>query len=339
MKPKNPFSIVNRPEELTSPREYLNSIVSTALKSQTKGALSLDRVPPALLEALFSLTNNVQPKSSAYTVERSATKKAVNKKAAPVAKKAKTEAGVTAAATLPADVVKVIEKAVEGTVASTVGVLDLGAWVSGLPDLLMVMNKSQDSLVFLELQTPVPAGLIKTKEPLTKWAENMLGRPVPVEDSKDLSRNMLAEEFFYFAESVRVQYKLDVLVGLTPAMIAFEDKGVPKWNYFAAGVDGVSVVSTFELREFSAKAGRPYEAAIGMLIAAQVFALRNDIEYHPETRGCIFDFNDNRTDLIESIKSMRIDPTCLAHFHDQTEARNAQSLVAALARIKEAKRG
>jgi hypothetical protein len=136
-----------------------------------------------------------------------------------------------------------------------------------------------------------------------------------------------------------VQNKLDVLIGLTPAMIAFADADGPKWNYYAAGQEHVSVVSTCDLREFSAKAGRPYEAAIGMLVAAQVLALRNDMDYHAETRGCIFDFNDNRVDLVESIRAMRIDPDCLTHFKDEGEAKAAQQLVAALARMKETPRG
>lgn len=314
---KNPFTIVNRPFELTTSRKKAESSVSAALKRQSK-TLALDRVPPALMEAMVSISGIVD---TSATAKRARQQKAVT--------------AATTALTLPADVVKVAERAAQGAVASTVGILDLGAWVSKLPALLKVMNRSQSSLIFLEIQTSVPAGLIKTKEPLVKWAEAQFGRPLKEEESRDLVRNMLADEFFYFAESVRVQNKLDLIVGLTPAMLAFDDDG-PHWNYFSVGQEKASIVSTFDLREYAKSAGKPYEAAVGMLIASQVLALRNDIKFHSETRGCIFDFDANRTDLVESIRGMHIDSECMANFKDKDEAKSAKSLVAALARMKEA---
>lgn len=321
MKPKNPFSIVNRPVEFMSARKVAEDIISTALKKQSK-TLATDRVPPGLMEALVSGSSQVWPSTPTRTTKRRGAK-----------------AALPVGPDLPGDVLKVVERAASGTIANTVGILDLGAWVSRLPELLKVMNKSQDALVFLEVQTPVPAGLIKTQEPLTRWAEKLLGRSLKAEESKDIMRNMLADEFYFFGESVRQQNKLDVLIALTPAMIAFEEDGAPRWNYFAAGDGDVSVVSTCDLREFSTKAGRPYEAAVGMLIAAQVLASRSDMQYHDETRGCIFDFNENRTDLIDSIRGMHIDAECIKHFKDKDEAKNAKSLVAALARMKETQHG
>jgi hypothetical protein len=318
MKTKNPFSIVNRPMELTAPRERLRSSFSSALKKQSKVlAGSVERIPPGLVEALLSTSAQArQP-------------------ARPKSVKPRTASTIELSSTL----VKVTERAAAGSKASTVGILDLGAWVSRLPELLHVMNTSQEKLVFLELQTSVPAGLIKTKEPLALWAKEHLGRALRKKEAGELTRNMLADEFYYFAESVRVHNKLDLLIGLTPAMIAFTDVDGPKWNYYTAGQEQVSVVSTCDLREYSAKADRPYEAAIGMLIAAQIFALRNDMEYHPETRGCIFDFNEDRIDLVKSIRGMRIDSDCMTHFKGEDEAKAARQLVSALARMKESQRG
>lgn len=323
MKTKNPFIIVNRPMEMTVPREQLKSSLSSALKKQSKLlAGSMERIPPGLVEALFSTS----AQSRQLMIQKSVKQRSARQSGG-------------SGAELPSALVKVAERAATGTKVSTVGILDLGAWVSRLPELLKVMNTSQDRLIFLELQTPVPAGLVKTKEPLTLWARNHLGRPLQEMESDDLMRNMLADEFYYFAESVRVLNKLDVLIGLTPAMIAFADTEGPKWNYYAAGQENVSVVSTCDLREYSAKAGRPYEAAIGMLVATQVFALRNDMDYHAETRGCIFDFNENRVDLVESIRGMHIDPDCMTHFKDENEAKAARQLVMALARMKETQHG
>lgn len=323
MKAKNPYVIVNRPTEVTTSRERIQSSLSSALAKQSKVLVnSIERVPPGLVEALISTSSEVLAASTSKFHMR----RGVKPRVSPNPK-------------LPTELVRVAERAVAGTTASTVGILDLGAWVSRLPELLKVMNNSQDRLVFFELQTSVPAGLVKTKEPLALWAQEQLGRHLRKEEADELMRNMLADEFYFFAESVRVQNKLDILIGLTPAMIAFADPDGPKWNYFAAGREQVSVVSTCDLREYAAQAARPYEAAIGMLISAQVLALRNDMDYHAETRGCIFDFNDNRIDFVDSIRGMRIDSDCMTHFQSVEEAKAAKSLVAALARMKENRRG
>lgn len=58
MKPKNPFSIVNRPVEFMSARKAAEDIVSTALKKQSK-TLAMDRVPPGLMEALVTGSSRV----------------------------------------------------------------------------------------------------------------------------------------------------------------------------------------------------------------------------------------------------------------------------------------
>ncbi|WP_448102317.1 hypothetical protein [Luteibacter jiangsuensis] len=319
MKSKNPFSIINRPVELEESRDKLKSSVGSALKKQSKGArVSLDKIPPALVEALVS------------TSERA--------KLQPRLNSAKAQKAHRVPSDLPGPLLKAAKRAISGTPVATIGILDLGAWVSRIPKLLRVMNASQDRLIFLELQTPVPAGLIKTKQPLMLWAAEQLGRSLTPSEKKDLMRNMLANEFYYFADAVRLQNKLDVLIGLTSAMIAFTDEDGPKWNYYAAGEEQVSLVSTCDLREFSEMAGRPYEAAIGMLVATQVFALRNGMQYHDETRGCIFDFNENRIDLVKSIRGMQIDADCINHFKDKDEAKVARDLISSLARMKDVRR-
>lgn len=319
MKLKSPFTIVNRPHDLTLPQDIAEASVASALRKRSKKiASSLDAIPPALKAALLSAAVQVRKQE---TDVRS------------------TKNRVKVSLSLNGSIIQALEKGVTQTTASTVGILDLGAWVTRLPHLLNTMNKAQDRLVFLEIHTPVPAGLIKTQEPLIQWAEEMIGHQLGVDERSQLNRNMLADEFYYFAESVRQQHRLDVLIGLTPAMIAFTDINGPAWNYYAAGQEAVSVVSTCDLREFSAQARRPYEAAIGMLVAAQVLALRNNLDYHPETRGCIFDFNEIRSDIVKSIRGMKIDPQCMCQFKDSEEGKAAQALIAALARMKETNRG
>lgn len=304
MKSKHPFSIIYRPPETPKARQQATVSLSSVIRKTSRTlAQATGSLPPALIEALLS--NVSRP-------------------------------GSNAAAALPAELVEVAKKAAHRTDTVTVGLLDLGAWVSRLPQLLRTMNKAQDKFVFLELLTPVPAGLIKARQHLLTWAAEHLGRPLDQPEEQDLTQNMLADEFYYFAEALRKEKQLDIVIGLTSDLIAFidEETNRPEWNYYCVGMHDVAVVSTFEVREFSALAGRPYEAAVGMLIAGQVVALRNGFEYHQETRGCVFDFNVERADLITSIKAMRIEPECMNLIVSAREADAARLLVAALARMR-----
>jgi hypothetical protein len=233
------------------------------------------------------------------------------------------------------DMIRLVKKLVAEKSSVRIGLLDLGAWVSGLPKLLTVLNKAQTRFAFLELQTPVPVGLIKTKIPLTEWAELHLGKKLSAADKRDLTRNMLAEEFYFFAESVRVERGLDFVMGLTSAMIAFLDEGSPCWNFYAAGEGKVALISTFDLREYATEAERPFEAAVGMLVVGQVLATRNDdLDYHRKSRGCMFDFNEKRDSLVKSIKAMRIENVCLEKIKDDGDRKAAIALVNALSKMQ-----
>jgi hypothetical protein len=221
--------------------------------------------------------------------------------------------------------------------ATTVGILDLGARVSGLPRLIERMNSAQDRMVFLEVQTPVPAGMVKTGKALLTVFERIVGRPIRDDENQDVVRNMLVNEFLTFAESVRRKNELDSLVGVTPAMLAVhEDDGI-FWNYFSYGNGGpLSVVSTFGLRDYAVRAGRPFEAAVGMLIVGQIIATRNHLDFHAETRGCPLDFNEDRESLVASIRSMRFDAECLQAIEarDPNEAKSARELMYTLRRMR-----
>jgi hypothetical protein len=221
---------------------------------------------------------------------------------------------------------------------ATVGLLDIGAWLSRMPEMLSALNGAQDRIVFLELETAVPAGLLKSKQHVVAWAQRH-GVRLSKADRKDLTGNVLADEFFYFGEALRKRHGLDVVIGVTPFPLAFLEGSRPRWGYFTAGDDAVSLVSTGDLRGYAKRAGRPYEAAVGMLLVAQILAKRNDIDYHDETRGCIFDFDDDRDDIVEAIREMTIDPSCMAQMKGGAEKTMAKALVASLARMKERSRG
>lgn len=306
MNTKYPFMIVNRPDELALPMAKLES----SIKKQSKGlAKSLKTIPPALKEAIISSATPAYGLKGQFKWPKDLSRSAYLFDTATI------------------DIVHKFSRQAE---VATVGILDLGSWVAELPELLRIMNMSQQRVAFLEIQTAVPVGLIKTEQPLIEWVERHLRRKLGRHEKADITRNMLADEFFYFAEMVRKQYKLDMLIGLTSAMVAFMDEKGPEWNYYSVGVDDVSLVSTFDLRTYAAEAGRPYEAAVGMLVASQVFALRNGFDFHKKSCSCVFDLNEMRDEIVKSIKAMRIGEECIPLFKSKGELKAAQALVAAL---------
>lgn len=314
--PKNPFTIINRNREVNVKRAEFEINLTHSLKRQApKTAEMFQRLPRPLQEAALSSTAPLAPLDWVRSP----------RKAIPEQSK------------LLSQFAAAVKLAGTRAQATTVGILDLGARVSGLPRLIARMNEAQDRMVFLEVQTPVPAGMIKTGKTLVAEFEREVGRPLRADEQQDVGRNMLVDEFLTFAESVRQKNELDSLIGITPAMLAFREGDRTFWNYFSYGNSGpLSVVSTFELRGYAARAGRPFEAAVGMLIVAQLISTRNHLAFHAETRGCALDFNEDRESLVESIRPMRFDDQCLKAIaaRDANEATSARELMSALRRMK-----
>jgi hypothetical protein len=327
MKRRSPFTIVTRPAEIEK------EVAKRLPKRDSRSELLLRpfRAPlrRALLSSAFGLPLGDLGTSGWGPSEAAAPRKKPSK-----VRGVRRKVGIARAAQAS----RPGESKLQSSRVRTIGLLDLGAWLSRLPELLKVMNGAQRRFAFLELQTPVPAGLVKTEEALVVWARKH-GVKLTKARRSELVRNMLADEFFYFAESLRRRYSLDLLIGLTPAMVAFVERGVPHWNYYACGDGKTAVVSTADVREYARRGRRPYEAAVGMMVAAQVIALVDGIEYHPETRGCLFDFDEEREDLVVAIKKMRIDAECLALLKKPGAADSATALMAALSKMKEVRRG
>jgi hypothetical protein len=145
----------------------------------------------------------------------------------------------------------------------------------------------------------------------------------------EISRNIIADEFFRFAERMRVDLGLDYLIGITPAMIAGSDHGEVFWNHFSIGAGKMILLSTADLRELASRAERPYEIAIGNLLVRQLIQMLSPkIDCH-EDRGCLFDCDANRGGVIDNIKKPMIEKACLEKIPAPIR-QSAQSLIAAL---------
>ncbi|MEO8673157.1 MAG: hypothetical protein ABI411_17715 [Tahibacter sp.] len=190
-----------------------------------------------------------------------------------------------------------------------IGMLDLGAWVAGLPDLLSRLNAAQDPYTLFEINAPVPAGLRKTAEGMLAW---MMSHGITRSKAQraKVEPHVIADEFFTVAGDIRTGMGLDMVVGLTPAMVAGDSGGEIYWNHYCSVSDGTALVSTADLREFAIKAGRPFEAAVGLLMVGAVLVRFNaSLEYHAN-RGCVLDYNEDRVSLIDVIRDPKICPEC-----------------------------
>jgi hypothetical protein len=210
-----------------------------------------------------------------------------------------------------------------------VGVLDLGAWIGEMADLLGRLNRSQSLFTIFEVQAPVPGGLIKSSEGMAHWAAAQgILKPLPA-----FEKHVIADEFFVAAEDIREDLDLSFIVGITPAMVAGTSPDGAYWNYVSAGVGKTILLSTRDLRDFAAQANRPFAAAVGTLLVSTLLAGVNEQLIYHENTGCIFDFNENRISFVDTFKALRIEESCLDKMtSDQRQA--ATAMVTVLRRMR-----
>jgi|GEM_PF-2880670 len=214
----------------------------------------------------------------------------------------------------------------------TVALWDIDARVGALPEIIYLLNQSQPVFTFFDLQAPIPSGLIIQADHFGSWAQKRLGRRVSKKEREEFQNNLMSNDFYKHASGVHKNLGVDYLVGFTQYMIAGEEDGKFFWSYFSASSPNnrILLVSTYELRDYARQAGRPFEVAVGMLIVGQLMATINKkVEFHQIDTGCLFDFNDDRVSVIECIKRLEIEPSCMALMDAKYRA-PAQAMMEAL---------
>lgn len=215
-----------------------------------------------------------------------------------------------------------------------IGVWDLGAWLGGLPQLIEAMNGVQQSFIFSEVKATVPAGLISRPQRVIPWLNQALGRDLTPLEELEIKNNLIANDYFELAESIRrdlkmgfLEREIDYVVGITPSMVAGEFGEYPFWNYFATFANRTVLVSTFQLREFAEQSGRPFEAFLAGVIVVPLLVARFSpkLQFH-ENRGCLFDFNADRRSIMEKALDPKIEPDCMNAIEEPYRAA-VQSLV------------
>jgi len=200
----------------------------------------------------------------------------------------------------------------------TVGLWDVNAWVGQLPAIVKVLNEAQPHFTFFELLAPLPSGLISAPERLMSWLRPLLHKQkkrLTKKIREELHYNIIFDDFYKHAKTVHGQTGVAHLVGITQNRIAGCPKDKPPyWNYYTASRKKTHLISVYKLREYAAQAGRTFEAAVAMLIIAELLFKLNsnkELKYH-EDRGCLFDFIHKDENMINSLKELKIEDSCLA---------------------------
>jgi hypothetical protein len=206
----------------------------------------------------------------------------------------------------------VVEDISKGGQSVTVAFLDLDARVGGLPKVIESLNTAQTLFTFLDLQAALPAGLLIPSNKFSSWARHRVGWKRVTKGERDsFEDNLMFNDFYKYAQAVRQTSGVDYLIGITQYMIAIEEEeeNAYYWNYFSSAEERIILASTYDLREYALKSGRPFEIAVTLIALAQLLSQMNKIDYH-RNRGCFFDENIDRSSIVKSLKNAKIEPKC-----------------------------
>ena len=214
----------------------------------------------------------------------------------------------------------------------TVGIWELGTRAGYLPWLIERLNAAQPLFTFFKVQAAIPAGLDGRPERIREWSLKMVRQGYMPKRCRDvIADNVIAEDFFGRAESVRKELGLDYLIGVTPSMVAFTDdeEGAAYWNHFTASRGRTLLYSAYRMSTHAQKAGRPFEVAVALATISQLLVDINPRVYYHANVGCIFDFNEDDRAIVKSLRRPMIEERCLKRIAPRYRDA-AAALVAAL---------
>lgn len=171
-------------------------------------------------------------------------------------------------------------------------IVDINSKVGFLADTVILMNCIQNYYHFEVAYPPVPGGYVRTD--LSRKPQTFVPR---------LSSILL---------ELRDDLRADYLCGLTQHLIAGEVDGDLLWNFFTSSIladNTTFVVSTFDLRRYAHEAGVAFpKAVVGLCLSMLVASdSRWGIEFHDETAGCLFDFCEERDDIVVGLQKTHFD--------------------------------
>lgn len=122
---------------------------------------------------------------------------------------------------------------------------------------------------------------------------------------------------------------VDLVTCLTKYPLAFREGNRTLYNYFSGPGEKdkrFNFVSTSNLYEYCKSAHCTFEKGIVHMIVGQLVVYFTKFGYHPETRGCVMDFCENRADMIQGLSDMKFCDDCNSRFGN-SELRDALNLL------------
>jgi hypothetical protein len=190
-----------------------------------------------------------------------------------------------------------------------VGIWDIDVNAGFLFRVLDNLNNSQSLFRFSRVEATVPMGLTLTGERTRDLVKSNGGD----DRDPDIAKNVFAGDIIKVARPILKSTDVTLLICVLSPMImdlltlAADGKDGIGWNYFSTSYRNVAVVSAYDLRQYAAKANRPFEAALSAVLLGAVFAsVFAKVEFHDATRGCIMDYCDRRDDIVKMLKNIDI---------------------------------
>ena len=183
-----------------------------------------------------------------------------------------------------------------------IGIWDLDASAGSLPHVLDAIEDAQTYFSFYCVEAAFQLGLTSPGDHVAvDWKQRTGGSMSRAEAAMNVS----AGPIFAAAKPVLAALPIDWLVVVVKSMIADSDDPNPWYNLFATTRGRIVLLSTFDLREYAAEAGRPFEAAV--VGAALSMVLQTMVRSIRQIPGTIFDFCENRHDVVKIIRTPIID--------------------------------
>lgn len=184
-----------------------------------------------------------------------------------------------------------------------IGIWDLNASAGSLPHLLDAIEDAQSYFSFYCVEAAFQIGLTTPGDHVAaEWKRRTGGTMSRTEAAS----NVCASPIFEAAQPVLDSLSLEWLVVVVESMIADESDLSDAWyNLFATTRGRMVLLSTSDLREFAAEAGRPFESAVvGTALSMVLQEMVKDLRPTP---GTIFDFCEDRHDIVKVIRTPKID--------------------------------
>ena len=185
-----------------------------------------------------------------------------------------------------------------------IGIWDIDVYAGFLFRVLERLNESQRLFGFIRIEATVPMGLTLSGDRTRRLVADRGGDF----HDPDISSNVFAPDVLEASKPMRKSLDIDVLACIVSPLIMDyvdleDEKSRLGWNFFSSARKGAIVVSAYDLRAYAADAGRPFEAALtAVIVASALCSVFSRVEYHPETRGCLLDYCENRGDIVVMLR-------------------------------------